>query len=997
VHAEQSILFPPFRLEPQAARLWRNGEVVPLRAKTFSVLRYLAERPGRLVTRDELLRAVWPDSHGAGALPRECVHELREILQDEAGAPRFIETVGRRQGYRFIASVTTSLRPVTGESKAPELLTSPPSATDSRATFPIVGRAAELQRLEHWFGRMLEGERKLVFVTGEPGIGKTTLVDTFLAKIDGHVLIGHGQCIEQFGAGEAYLPVLEAFGRLCRGTNHDRVLAILDRHAPTWLAQMPGVVAAESLEALQRRVQGGTRERMLREMVGAVEALTAEKPLVMVLEDLQWSDPSTLDLIATLARRREPARLLVIGTYRPADVVVNSHPVGTVKQELQAHKKCEVVLLGCLSAAEVKHYLTVRFVNNRLPPELGTAIYQNTDGNPLFLVNVLDYLVSRGAIREVDETWQLHAPIDDVPGMVPDTLRELIEKQIDRLSSEGQAMLEAASLAGAEFSAAAVAEAIERTDEELEQFCDRLARRGQFLRPLEPERLTDGKLASRYGFVHALYQTVLSGRLSEARRARLHRRIGEAKQRLHGPLASEIAAELAVHFEQGGDHGNVVKYLAQAAQNALRRSAHREAIDHLTKGLRLLEAFPDNAERTENELVLQVILGAALTNSKGHGAPEVQRAYSRARQLSRRLNSAPHVFPAVWGLWSFHLVRGELRTAQGLAKQLRRLALGSKDQRLLCEAYAALGHTSVWLGEFGDGQAELERAVSFYDRKHHHWHAANYGLDGGILSTAVGAWTLAALGYPDAALRKAEQAIDLARQLAHPYSLMGALVFSSWIFHLLGDPERARERADEVIRIGRDKDFAPIFSLGLIWHGWALVEQGEGREGMAEIEQGLADWHSTGSEIAQPQLLGVLAEARGRLKQSARGLSSVAEALSAVKKTGERRYESELHRLKGQLTLQAASRAKDGHRSKRPTSVEREAEQAFRKAIEVARKQNGKLLELRAAISLAQLWKAQGRRKPARSMLAKIYDWFTEGFDTRDMRAAKSLLEDLNR
>ncbi|HEX2486477.1 MAG TPA: AAA family ATPase, partial [Myxococcota bacterium] len=323
MHPDTFVEFPPFRLDLANQELWRDSERLQVRGKPFAVLAYLATHPARLVPREELARAVWPDTHVGEGLLRGYVRELRAILGDDPAVPRFIETVARR-GYRFVAPVRSRSERAAGAARA------------ERARRTLVGRDAELEQLERCFEDAKAGARGLVFVSGEAGIGKTALVDAFLrgAEADG-VRAARGQCVEHFGAGEAYLPLLEALGRLGGQPGSKDVIAGLARHAPTWLVELPALVADAELEAVRRRVQGATRERMLRELAEAVEVLTAAEPLLLVLEDLQWSDHSTLDLLSSLARRREPARLLVIGTYRTPDVARGVHPLAAVAQELK--------------------------------------------------------------------------------------------------------------------------------------------------------------------------------------------------------------------------------------------------------------------------------------------------------------------------------------------------------------------------------------------------------------------------------------------------------------------------------------------------------------------------------------------------------------------------------------------------------------------------------------------------------------------------------------
>jgi predicted ATPase len=337
-----------------------------------------------------------------------------------------------------------------------------------------VGREAESQQLCGWLERALCGERQVVFVTGEAGIGKTTLMEAFLDQVaaDGNLWIARGQCIEHYGVGEAYLPILDALGRLCRDSEGERLVPLLRQYAPTWLVQLPWLLNATDREGLQREIFGATRERMLREMAETIEAFTIETALVLVLEDLQWSDYSTLDLVSFLARRRELARLLVIGTYRPVDVIVGEHPLKAVKRELEVHGQCVDLPLEVLSEADVAAYLAARFPANSLPTELAQLIYRRTDGNPLFIVNVVEDLIAQGVIGQREGQWELGATLEDIEVGVPESIQQMIAQQLERLSAEEQQVLEAASVAGVEFSAAAVAAALETEVAQVEERCD---------------------------------------------------------------------------------------------------------------------------------------------------------------------------------------------------------------------------------------------------------------------------------------------------------------------------------------------------------------------------------------------------------------------------------------------------------------------------------------------------------------------------------------------
>src|SRR5215831_4359810 len=500
---ETGITFDRFRLDVPNECLWEGSQSIKLRPKAFAVLDYLLKRPGQLITKDELLQAVWPGTFVGDGVLKVIIRQLRDALGDDPKAPRLIETAHRR-GYRFISPIKASVQTTAndcGNGSNDGFTGSLPGAEGSAQRF--VGRDKTLSRLRGWFEKALAGERHIVFVTGEAGIGKTALVDTFARNIASDVRIAWGQCLEQYGTGEAYLPVLEAIGRLCR--EHVQVVDVLRTHAPMWLLQLPSLISAPAQEALSRELSGATRERMLREMGDALEILTADMPLVLILEDLHWSDYSTLDLISYLATHRQAAQMMLIGTYRPAELIVSGHPLKSVKSELLAKQQCKELSLEYLNRDAIAQYLSVRFPLNRFPEELAALIHHRTEGSPLFMVNAVDYLVAEGLIKERDECWELVVEIEKVQVGVPDSIKQMIEKQIDHLDADEQRTLEAASVAGAEFSALAVAAGLEQGGTPLEARCDELARRRQFIQDCGVQELTNGQTVNRYGFIHALY------------------------------------------------------------------------------------------------------------------------------------------------------------------------------------------------------------------------------------------------------------------------------------------------------------------------------------------------------------------------------------------------------------------------------------------------------------------------------------------------------------
>ena len=580
--------FGQFRLDATNECLWHGVEPIRLRPKAFAVLKHLVDRPGQLVTKQQLLEAVWPATFVTDAVLKDSIRQLREALGDDAVSPRYIETAHRR-GYRFIgqfSAETAGAAPT--ESKDPVVPLPMPSPS---ATVGLLGRDAELRTLCGCLERTLRGERQTVFVTGEPGIGKTTLVNALLEQAAAvpAVWIARGQCLEHYGAGEAYLPVLDGMSRLARTPPRGaRVVDLLRRHAPAWLLELPSLLPVVEREALRSHLAGPTRERMLREMAEAMEAMSAESPLILVLEDLHWSDYSTLDLIAFLGRRRDPARLLVIGTYRPVDVILSEHPLKAVKRELQAHGLCRELPLEYLTEEAVVQFLAARFPGHHLPPRLARLIHRRTEGNPLFMVNLVEYLVFEQVIARSGDGWQLRGGFSEIESGIPENVRQLIEKQIERLGPDERTVLEGASVVGLECSSVAIGAGLDQPTDRVEERCEALVRRHQFLSPARIVELPDGTITPRYKFTHVLYLEVPYRLLPAMRRSQIHLRIGHSGEAIYGDRVGEIAAELAMHFEQGHDNARAVKYLLMAAENAAHRCAHHEAEALVQRGLQAL-------------------------------------------------------------------------------------------------------------------------------------------------------------------------------------------------------------------------------------------------------------------------------------------------------------------------------------------------------------------------------------------------------------------------
>lgn len=579
----------------------------------------------------------------------------------------------------------------------------------------------------------------------------------------------------------------------------------------------------------------------------------------------------------------------------------------------------------------------------------------------------------------------------------------MIERQIERLAPEDRQMLEVASVAGLECATVAVAAGVQAKVEKVEERCEALAQRGQFLHAAGTEHWPDGTVSGRYRFIHALYQAVLYDRVAASRRVRLHRMIGERVEAGYGERAGEIAGELALHFERGQEKWRAVQW--QAAE-ATRRSAPREAIHHVRSALALLATLPETPERAEQELRLQLALAEPLIATTGFAAPEVEAVYTRARELCQQLGDPPQLFSVLFGLMAFYLIRGELALASAQGEHLLHLAEQGDDSTLLLLAHTALGVPAMNLGAFATAFEHLSLASGLYDPQRHHVQIAVHGLDPGVLCRIYTAFSLLCLGYPDQARHRSKEALALAFHLTHPYTTALALTWAAMVHYGCGEAAAAQELAQAVLTLAHEQGFPYWNGAGRVIQGWALAMQGQGTAGCEQIHQGLRVLRETGAIVAQRLGAALLAEAYGEDGKMEEGLATVNEVLRTLDQPGERLWDAELYRLKGELMLQQQSKAGLGQVSNKSRQVrerrfltpnpQSEAEACFLKAIEIARHQGAKLGELRAVTSLARLWQQQGKGDEAWQMLADVYNWFTEGFDTKDLQEAKGLIEGLS-
>jgi TOMM system kinase/cyclase fusion protein len=837
---------------------------------------------------------------------------------------------------------------------------------------PLVGRDSEvallLERWAHSQNRM----GQVVLLRGEAGIGKSRLVEVLRERVlsEGATRIVF-RCSPEHQNSALY-PVIDHLQRFLQWQRDDapetkfdtleQALSTsrlpLEDVVPLFAAllSVPLPERYPPLNLTPQRQRQKTQEALVAWLLEEAERC----PILAVWEDLHWADPSTLELLNLMLDQVPTARMLTLFTCRPE-----------FRPPWATHAPVTQITLNRLGRTQVEAMIASLTGDKTLPTEIVQQVVAKTDGVPLFVEELVKMILEFGLVREEDDQYVLTGPLP--PLAIPSTLHDSLMARLDRLST-ARDLVQLGAVLGREF-AYELLQAVAPVDEmTLQQGLARLVEAELvYQRGLPPH--------SRYLFKHALIQDTAYQSLLKSTRQQYHQRVAQGLSTQFPEIAETQPEVVAYHYTEAGLSAQAIGYWQRAGQQASERSAHLEAISHLTKGLELLKTLPETLERIQQELTFHVSLGAPLMAIKGYAAPEVEQSYTRAWELSRQVEESPQLFPVLWGLHRLCLLRAELQTARELSAQLLSLAQRAQDPALLLEAHRALSQTFFWHGEFSFARAHLEQGIAFYDPQQHRSHAFLYGRDPGMDCYSYAACVLWLLGYPDQALQWDNEALGLARELSHPSTLVFALEFTGYLHHFRRECQATRERAEAAMALSTEHGFTHFLAMGTVLWGWALAEQGE--EGTAQIRQGMAAWRAVGAELARPYYLALLAEACAKGDQVEEGLSALAEALATVHKTGERFYEAELYRLKGELLL-----AQSTHQTT-------EAEACFHQALDIARHQQAKSLELRAATSLSRLWQRQGKQNEARQLLAEIYGWFTEGFDTADLQEARALLTTL--
>jgi len=876
-------------------------------------------------------------------------------------------------GAQALRGVTESIRVyhVLRESGATSRL----DVAHARGLTPVVGRESEVALLLERWEQAQAGQGHVVLLTGDPGIGKSRLVQVLKDHVANEPHVRWECRSVPYYQNTALYPLTDLFQRILQWQHDEtpdeklsKLEQILRQYRLPLEESVPLFAPLLALPVPENRYHPlnlspqRQRQKTLETIVAILLELAELQTVLLIIEDLHWTDPTTLELLGLLLDQTPTTSMLVLLTCRPT-----FQPSWTHRSYLTE------VSVTRLAQPQVEYMVERLAGGTPLPTPVLTQISAKTDGVPLFVEELTKAVLESDVLQDVDGQYVLTGTLSSFA--IPATLQDSLMARLDRLVT-AKAVAQYAAAIGRQFPYALL-RAVSQLDETLLQH--------ELGRLIEAEIVYQRGIPPRatHTFKHALIQDAAYGSLLKSTRQQYHQRIALVLAAEFPETAEAQPELLAHHYTEAGLTEKAVHYWHHAGQRASERSAYVEAIAHLRQGLELLKTLPETLERTRREVDMLIALGASLIATKGQADPEVQQTFTHARQRCAHLDNPHQLSPILRGLWNYHNVRAEYQMAHALGEQLLALAQQVQDPGMLIAAHRALGTTLFFMGAIASAHTHLAQGIALYDSQQRRALAFLYGEDTSVTCRCYAAAMLSHLGYPDQGRARNDEALTLAQQSAHPFSLCFALDMAA-IFHASRREVRtAQERAEAAISLAQEQGFPTLMAIGSILRGWTLTHQGQAQAGIEQLHQDLIAYRATGAEVARPHFLALLAEAHGITGEPEAGLTVLTEALTLVDTTGGRWCEPELYRLKGELLLQLSS----DHQA--------EAEDCFHHAIAIAQNQQAKSFELRAATSLARLWQQQGKRQEADDLLAPVYNWFTEGFDTADLKDAKALLDNL--
>jgi tetratricopeptide (TPR) repeat protein len=854
-------------------------------------------------------------------------------------------------------------------------------AAIQRHRYPIrantVGRDEQLNLLRKAFESVSAGRGMIVTLAGEAGIGKTTTIEDFLAEIEAQfpaVRIGRGRCSERLAETDAFGPVFESLSNLIRGERGTE--EVMKAAAPTWymhvapfIGESPGIPATEFK----------SYERMRREFIAFLEQLSRTRPVVLFLDDLHWADASTCDLLAYLGVRIRSASILILLAYRPTSAHDQHHPFLPMMLNLQRQEACEELRLPFLSRDDIGRYIAAQFPANRFPEEFAKVIHDRTEGNPLFMVDTLRFLVDRRVLVAHSEGWHLEQKISEIRKLIPAGVDSMIRLKIEQLNERDRRILQCASVQGIQFDSAVIAKVLSLDPADVEERLQKLELSSNFVRQIEEGEFANGVLSVQYCFVHVFYQNVLYASLAPSRRGSYSGAVARALVSLAGETSRSNAADLALLFEAARDYAYASQYFLKAANNTANVFAYSESGILCERGLRVLLTLPESQERDDRELSFSLILAMSLRLTRGYATPELEERHRRVRELCLKLNDHRRLLFCLWSRIYSYLNSGKLLKALEVAQEMRDLC-ESSEHSIGMHWLPAFGSACGVMGRWTEARDAFERFFATCPPESQRtYDGAIFALDVYSVSLSQLARVLAFMGHLDQAVEKSRESIELATRISHPPTLGYTTLYLGMVRHARGEYEESCRLLEMAMALSREQPLT--LELERVIRGSALARLGRVSEGISDMRAGLEHLAAANMLVDRPYFLMLLAEAlagEGTLEEA---LSLCDEALEITRRTEGRCFEPEIHRVRGEILLSLGRDA--------PFT---DAEAEFQCALQLARQMECRVLELRAAISYFRLHQRLGNDAPARIILADVINWFTEGLDSPVLLAGRKLL-----
>jgi class 3 adenylate cyclase/tetratricopeptide (TPR) repeat protein len=840
---------------------------------------------------------------------------------------------------------------------------------------PLVGRGEEVEILFDRWERAKEGEGQVVLLSGEAGIGKSRLLQVMKSRLEDEPYTKIETHCSLYHQNSSLYPVIDHLRNWLNFKRQDtteeklaKIEVALEKYGFSLEEKVPLFASLLSVPFSAHYMPlklspEGQKRKTFEALISFLLRESEKKPVLRIVEDLHWLDPSTLEYLSLLVDRLQDARVLIIFTFRPDF---------TLPWPIRSH--ITQIVLNRLDVKQIRIMVDRIAGDKPLPEEIVQNIAAKTDGIPLFIEELTTMILESGLLIEGEEMYKL---LDPFPRLaIPSTLKDLLMARLDRLETPKDLVQVGATL-GREFNHELLSAVLLLDGSSLKRELAKLVEAGILNQKDYPSQAT-------YFFKHALIQEAAYESILKSKRQIYHRKVAEVLEEKFPETKENQPELLARHYTEAELSEEAIPLWLKAGKRATERSAHAEAINHLSRGLELLKSVSSTPKRLEQELNFQVALGAPLRVTEGFAGAGVENAYLRAMELCRQAGKTDQIYPVLRGMGGIYLARGELKKANELGKQLMIRSQEAKDSTHLLQAHYIIGASLFCLGQFESAIGHLEKGLSHYSPKEHSSHAGLYGQDPG---TACLFWSSLCqwfLGYPDHALIKSDEAIKLAGELSHPYSLAITYILDAWIHLFRGDIRRTKEMSETCLSLCEEGGFGLFLPMGGIIHGWSLTfDEKTHAEGIERVRQGIYSFQEAGAELFCSHWYALLGDLYLKAGMSNEAGDAISQGFSFANKNSERYFEAELFRLRGELIMDSANKGENG------------ADKHFKKAIQIARKQNATSLELRAVISYARLLSKQDKHKRAKKLLAEIYDRFTEGFDTRDLQAAKNLLEEL--